>query len=310
LTDDASHAYLAADNRKLHFGAGNDAVISYDGTDMLIDPAEVGSGVLDIAGDLRLSGATGIINRPLDGDTFIFQTNSEDIFTLTKSGTGGSGRTSVKLAAGANATSDVRLDTTNATLLLSGGSDGNTAAGGNVVLKGHSTASEGGNIILDTCSNAAAASAGESEVHIRLRNTNSRVKITDASSNDLWSFKLDGTIGHGTNDIFEEALPVSFALADNQAAAADVFTLTAATYDSVIVDYSISRGAGIREAGQLFIATDGTTADLGGSSAGIGSTGTTFSVDISGADVRLRYTTTSTGTAGVMNYKVKRWLST
>lgn len=36
------------DNRKLFFGAGNDASIYYDGTDMILDPQEVGSGLVVI----------------------------------------------------------------------------------------------------------------------------------------------------------------------------------------------------------------------------------------------------------------------
>ena len=35
---------LTADNRKLYLGAGDDASISYDGTNLIIDPQEVGSG--------------------------------------------------------------------------------------------------------------------------------------------------------------------------------------------------------------------------------------------------------------------------
>ncbi len=50
--------YLQADNRKLYLGAGNDASITYSGTDLEIRPREVGSGSTRlVSGDLQLSGA-------------------------------------------------------------------------------------------------------------------------------------------------------------------------------------------------------------------------------------------------------------
>lgn len=39
---------ITADSKKLLFGAGDDASITYDGTDLAINPREVGSGVIDI----------------------------------------------------------------------------------------------------------------------------------------------------------------------------------------------------------------------------------------------------------------------
>jgi len=47
---------LTGDNRKLYFGSGDDASISYDGTNMVINPKEVGSGILDVLGTLQTDG--------------------------------------------------------------------------------------------------------------------------------------------------------------------------------------------------------------------------------------------------------------
>lgn len=47
---------LNADNQKLMLGAGADASIYYDGTDLIIDPQEVGSGKLDVLGTLQADG--------------------------------------------------------------------------------------------------------------------------------------------------------------------------------------------------------------------------------------------------------------
>lgn len=46
--------WLMVDNYKLWFGEGKDASISYDGTDLIINPKEVGSGILNIQGDLNI----------------------------------------------------------------------------------------------------------------------------------------------------------------------------------------------------------------------------------------------------------------
>lgn len=97
------------------------------------------------------------------------------------------------------------------------------------------------------------------------------------------------------------------ALADNQSAAADVFTLTAASNTGVVVEYSITRGSGNSEVGQLYLVNDETNADVAGTAANMGTLGVVFSADIDSGNVRLRYTTTSTGTAASMKYSLRRW---
>lgn len=99
------------------------------------------------------------------------------------------------------------------------------------------------------------------------------------------------------------------ALNDNQVAAADVATWPHASYSAFHVVYSISRGAGIRETGVLMISTDGVTATLSRNGAPVGTNGIDFTVDVSGANVRLRYTSTSTGTGATLKYKVLKWLA-
>jgi hypothetical protein len=47
---------LLADNQKLYFGAGDDAAIYYDGTNLVVNPKEVGSGILDVLGVLQTGG--------------------------------------------------------------------------------------------------------------------------------------------------------------------------------------------------------------------------------------------------------------
>jgi hypothetical protein len=48
--------FLNGDNDKIYLGAGKDASIYYDATNLVINPKEVGSGILDIAGVLQTDG--------------------------------------------------------------------------------------------------------------------------------------------------------------------------------------------------------------------------------------------------------------
>jgi len=98
-------------------------------------------------------------------------------------------------------------------------------------------------------------------------------------------------------------------LNDNQASAATIASWAHASYDSLIVFYSLKRGAGNKEAGTLMITTDGTDAAIAQSAANLGTLGVTFSVDVSGTDLRLRYTSTSTGAAPTVSWKVQKWLA-
>jgi hypothetical protein len=54
--DSAGDVKIPADSKYLYFGAGDDATITYDGTNMLINPKAVGTGMLDVAGVLQTDG--------------------------------------------------------------------------------------------------------------------------------------------------------------------------------------------------------------------------------------------------------------
>jgi hypothetical protein len=47
---------IPRDNSKLLLGAGDDASIYYDGTNFIVNPKEVGSGILDVSGTLQTDG--------------------------------------------------------------------------------------------------------------------------------------------------------------------------------------------------------------------------------------------------------------
>lgn len=100
---------------------------------------------------------------------------------------------------------------------------------------------------------------------------------------------------------------LTVSLADNQASAANVFTYSASTYTASVIDYSISRGAGNTEVGTLLVASDGTSVNMTRTASTLGTIGVTLSADISGGSIRIRYTSTSTGTAPSFNYLHKKW---
>lgn len=126
--------------------------------------------------------------------------------------------------------------------------------------------------------------------------TASAVVVADANGQLASSTMLAGVLTSAT-------------LADNTAVAADVATWTAATYDTIILRYSLKRGSANKATGQIKISTDGTNAAIAQDQADIGTLGVTFTVDVSAGSLRLRYTTTSTGTAVTMKYLEEKWLA-
>lgn len=88
-----------------------------------------------------------------------------------------------------------------------------------------------------------------------------------------------------------------------------VFSVAYAGSQNIIVNYSIIRN-GLKEIGTLPITTDGTNVAISDTASQTASTGVTFSGVISGSDLVLRYTTTSTGSAGTMSYFLTRWSDT
>lgn len=86
----------------------------------------------------------------------------------------------------------------------------------------------------------------------------------------------------------------------------NVFSFAVASNKNFIVDYSIVRSTG-KETGQIFISTDGSSVQVSGSNSTVVDCGVSFSGDINSGNVRLRYTTTSTGFDATMKYVVKRW---
>lgn len=88
----------------------------------------------------------------------------------------------------------------------------------------------------------------------------------------------------------------------------DIFTVTAAGSENMIVDYSITTGSN-KETGHLVITSDGVTAQATRTSANLTLVDINLFADISTSNIRLRYTN-NTAFAGIIKYSVKRWSDT
>lgn len=129
------------------------------------------------------------------------------------------------------------------------------------------------------------------------------IPITDASG-----FLVSSAITPTELTYLNDFVPLtSVSLNDNQSSVANVFTYTAASFEASIVEYSIARGSGIREVGRLMIATDGSSVNMTQDTSTLGTTGVVLSADIDSGSVRVRYTSTSTGTAPSFKFIHRRW---
>jgi len=102
---------------------------------------------------------------------------------------------------------------------------------------------------------------------------------------------------------------VTFTLADNVSSASQIFSFDATVVRAVQINYTIVRGTAVRTGTYIIVCgTDASGTNLQGSDASTGvqnsSTGVTFSVTESTSIVVWKYVTTSTGTAGTLNYSV------
>jgi len=102
---------------------------------------------------------------------------------------------------------------------------------------------------------------------------------------------------------------ITFTLTDNVSVAAQIFSFDATAVAAVQIDYTITRGTTVRTGVYTIVrGTDASGTNLQGSDTGVQNSapGVTFSVTESTSTVVWKYVTTSTGTAGTLNYSVTR----
>lgn len=122
---------------------------------------------------------------------------------------------------------------------------------------------------------------------------------TNFKVNDVVRY-FDGVSGN----FWEQSSIKTTTLSDNTTG--NIFTVAYAGSENIIVNYSLIRGS-LKETGQLMLTTDGTSVALTRTSAYLGSTGVTFTSQISGSDILLDYATTNLGSSATLKYFVSRW---
>ena len=115
--------------------------------------------------------------------------------------------------------------------------------------------------------------------------------------------------GNDSANYWEQSGLMTNTLSDNTVNGT-VFSIAYLGSQNIIVDYSILRGSSpeYKETGSLYITTDGINVSVVEGGANLnGSSGVSFSGIISGSNLVLRYTTTSTGSSATLKYSIKRW---
>lgn len=101
---------------------------------------------------------------------------------------------------------------------------------------------------------------------------------------------------------------LTFTIADNQSSAATIFSWVAASYNMLVVEYVVVKNS-VTEYGTLHMASQSTTADMTQTmgSIGTGLSGVVFDCSQSAGNNSLTYTSTSTGSAGSMTYRIEQF---
>lgn len=98
----------------------------------------------------------------------------------------------------------------------------------------------------------------------------------------------------------------SATLVDGTASPTSILTVPK-TNSFTWIFYSIKRGTSNIEGGYILILNDGTSANIAIASSNMGTTGADFTADVSGANVRLLYTLSTTGVDATLKYEVIKW---
>lgn len=142
------------------------------------------------------------------------------------------------------------------------------------------------------------------------------VRLGDSHADQIGKFDAPNTKWRFNNfvrffngaDYWEESNINNVALADNTVNGT-VFTQPWLNNEHWVIDYSIVRSTS-RETGTLRIVTDGANAEVSTESSYInGNSGVTFTAAVSGSNLILQYTTTSTGQPATMKFVTRRWSS-
>ena len=109
------------------------------------------------------------------------------------------------------------------------------------------------------------------------------------------------------NGLAIRALSSTVSLVDNQSSPTTAFSYSSTTYNFSVIEYSITRNTS-KQVGMLLIANDASSATLTNGFADLNNiTGVTFSTTVSGGNVNVQYTTSSTGFNASLKYSIRQW---
>ena len=125
------------------------------------------------------------------------------------------------------------------------------------------------------------------------------------------SFQINNVVRNFSADLldyFEQDGIVTSTLLNNSSG--HVFSVTNLGSENMVVDFSLFRGSSpiLKEAGTLYITSNGLNANFSTGGAVLGTTGISFFTTVSGGNLILGYNADSTtGMDAIMKYSVKRW---
>ena len=115
-----------------------------------------------------------------------------------------------------------------------------------------------------------------------------------------------GILASELNSLDDNEPLVSIDLPNNTAVATQLVSI-AKTFTMIAIKYSLQRGSNNVEGGDIILLNDGTLAEVTLASSNIGTLGVDLTADVSGANVRLLFTTTNTGVDARFKYRVVKW---
>lgn len=104
---------------------------------------------------------------------------------------------------------------------------------------------------------------------------------------------------------FPPAEVLTATLTDNTSGGV-IESFSTSTNNAIQIRYSVKRSTAY-ETGSIYIISDGSSATITYDKQAIGTPGVTFDADVSGGNIRLKYTTTSTGSDATFKYQTFNW---
>lgn len=122
------------------------------------------------------------------------------------------------------------------------------------------------------------------------------------------NFKIDTTaLAINLNGLYQGILTGPITVTDNTVVATTLFTLDAATHPYAVIEYSCERGGDART-GRMLVSNNGTVVGFSDDYVETSPIGVVFTADISGSNVRIKFTSTNTGSNGSFKYALRRWV--